>query len=229
MREIVSSRGAINARSDAFGAEATALLGVIASLQQTSVAPAVKRAADNLAKTFIAPSAGGRFSDLAERQTAVVGRVQEAVTAQAKALSAAADSIISQPAIEPTRFRAMSTAEAVLRYASDFLPSWAGAISIDLLPAVLVLILCIVHAAIRREGMPEATAATMTASDLMTALRLAREVEDTRSTSRVVAAGEVPPVQTAPAQPEPEAFVKPDWKPEENVTPLSTARGGKKD
>jgi hypothetical protein len=151
------------------------------------------------------------------------------VTAQAKALSSAADNIISQPAIEPTRFRAMSTAEAVLRYASDFLPSWAGAISIDLLPAVLVLILCIVHAAIRREGMPEATAATMTASDLMTALRLAREVEDTRSGSRLVAAAEVPPVQTAPAPPEPEAVAKPDWKPEENVTPLSTARAGKKD
>ncbi len=228
MREIVSGRGPINTRSDAFGAEATALLGVIASLQQTSVAPAVKRAADNLAKTFIAPSAGGRVGDLAERQTAVVGRVQEAVTAQAKALSAAADTIISQPAIEPTRFRAMSTAEAVLRYASDFLPSWAGAISIDLLPAVLVLILCIVHAAIRREGLPEATAATMTASDLMTALRLAREVEDTRTTSRVVV-DEVPPVQTAPVRAEPEFTAKSDWTPDENVTPLSTLRGGKKE
>jgi hypothetical protein len=229
MREIVSGRGPINVRSDAFGTEATALLGVIASLQQTSVAPAVKRAADNLAKTFIAPSAGGRFNDLAERQTAVVGRVQEAMTAQAKALSDAADKIISQPAIEPTRYRAMSTAEAVLRYASDFLPSWAGAISIDLLPAVLVLILCIVHAAIRREGMPEATAATMTASDLMTALRLAREVEETRSTSRVIDAGAVPPVQPPSVQPESDAASQPDWKTEENVTPLATLRAGKKD
>jgi hypothetical protein len=229
MREIVSSRGPINTRSDAFGAEATALHGIIASLQQTSVAPAVKRAADNLAKTFIAPSAGGRFSDLAERQTAVVGRVQEAVTAQAKALSAAAETIISQPAIEPTRFRAMSTAEAVLRYASDFLPSWAGAISIDLLPAVLVLILCIVHAAIRREGMPEVTAATMTASDLMTALRLAREVEDTRLRVRAVESHELPPAQTAPVQPESETASKADWRPEENVTPLTTLRAGKKD
>jgi uncharacterized membrane protein YedE/YeeE len=236
MREIVSSRGPILPRSDAFASEATALQGVIASLQQTSVAPAVKRAADNLSKTFIAPAAGGRFGDLAERQTAVVGRVQEAVTAQAKTLSDAADQIISQPPVEPTRFRAMSTAEAVLRYASEFLPSWAGAISIDLLPAVLVLILCIVHAAIRREGMPEATAGSMTASDLMTALRLAREVEEAKTAPRPAAISETALRQEPDSlQPEPpktegiEQPSRPDWKPEENVTPLSSARAGKKD
>ena len=43
--------------------------------------------------------------------------------------------------VEPQRFQSLSTAEAVLRYAADFIPSWAGAISIDLMPAVLVLIL----------------------------------------------------------------------------------------
>jgi hypothetical protein len=69
----------------------------------------------------------------------------------------------------------------VLRYASDFIPSWAGAISIDLMPAVLVLILCVVHAAIRREGAPVANADTLTAADLITALRLARTVDSMRT------------------------------------------------
>ena len=91
------SRGPINARSDAFGTEAMALMGMIASLQQTSVAPAVKRAADGLASGFIAPAAGGR-GDLAERQTSVVGKVEGAVAAQAAALSAAADKILQVPA-----------------------------------------------------------------------------------------------------------------------------------
>jgi hypothetical protein len=124
----------------------------------------------------------------------------------------------------------------VLRYASDFLPSWAGAISIDLLPAVLVIILCIVHAAIRREGMPEATAASMTASDLMTALRLAREVEEAKTAPRVVAVEETAPrEEQVSLQPEAsraeiaEQPSKSDWKPEENVTPLSSARASKKD
>ena len=85
MRELVSSRGPINERSDAFGAEAMSLMGVIAALQQTSVAPAVKRAADGLAAGFIAPAAGGR-GDLGDRQTSVVGKVESAVAAQSAAL-----------------------------------------------------------------------------------------------------------------------------------------------
>src|SRR4030088_1265308 len=67
MRELVSDRGPIAARSDAFSAESLALMGVIANLQQTSVAPAVKRAATSLASGFIAPAAGGRTADLAGR------------------------------------------------------------------------------------------------------------------------------------------------------------------
>src|SRR3984957_9925170 len=54
MRALVSDRGPINERSDAFGKEAMSLMGVIAKLQQTSVAPAVKRAADGLVSGFIA-------------------------------------------------------------------------------------------------------------------------------------------------------------------------------
>jgi hypothetical protein len=64
MRELVSSRGPVGPRSDAFGTEATALLGIIASLQQTSVASSVQRTADDLAAGFIAPAAGGRSADL---------------------------------------------------------------------------------------------------------------------------------------------------------------------
>jgi hypothetical protein len=45
----------------------------------------------------------------------------------------------------------------------------------------------------------------------------------------VVDAGAVPPVQPTPAQPETDAASQPDWKTEENVTPLATLRAGKKD
>ena len=57
MRELISERGPISARSDAFATESLALTGVIANLQQTSVAPAVKRAATSLSSGFIAPAA----------------------------------------------------------------------------------------------------------------------------------------------------------------------------
>jgi hypothetical protein len=204
MRELVSDRGPINARSDAFGKEAMGLMGVIAKLQQTSVAPSVKRAADGLVSGFIAPVAGGR-GDLAERQTNVVGRVEQAVGAQAKALSDAANKILDTPPVIPARFQPLSTAEAVVRYAGDFLPSWAGAISIDLMPAVLVLIFCVVQANIRREHEP-AAADTMTAAQVIAALRLARDVEAAHIAANV-----------APLQP----------AAEENVTPIASARGKK--
>jgi hypothetical protein len=217
MRELISDRGPINARSDAFAREAMSLMGVIAALQQTSVAPAVKRAADGLVSGFIAPAAGGRSLDLADRQTAVVGKVEQSVAAQAAALSNAADKILAQPAIEPERFQSLSTAEAVLRDAGDFVPSWAGAISIDLMPAVLVLIFCVVQANIRREGDPVAGAGTITAADMMMALRLAREVEQTSALQRRTAPDAVPGTE-APLAPS-----------DENVTALARMRAGKKD
>ena len=221
MRELVSDRGPINTRSDAFGKEAMGLMGIIAKLQQTSVAPSVKRAADGLISGFIAPAAGGR-GDLAERQTSVVGKVEQAVDAQAKALSAAADKILDTPPVEPQRFQALSTAEAVVRYAGDFLPSWAGAISIDLLPAVLVLILCVVEGSIRRTDEP-AAADSMTAGQMLAALRLARDIERTHAELNPEPPVRREPDVDAPLQP---AAVKPD---DENVTALATARAVKKE
>ena len=214
MRELISDRGPIATRSDAFASESLALMGVIANLQQTSVAPSVKRAADSLKSGFIAPAAGGR-GDLGDRQTAVVGKVENSIALQAASLSDAADKILAMPKIEPARFQTLNPAEAVLRYAGDFIPSWAGAISIDLMPAVLVLILCVVHAAIRREGLPQASASSMTAGELMAALQMAREIEVERHAKPVEAKPD-----NAPAE---ESAVAED----ENVTPLSSARQNK--
>jgi hypothetical protein len=102
----------------------------------------------------------------------------------------------------------------VLRYAGDFIPSWAGAISIDLMPAVLVLILCVVHAAIRREGLPAFSASDMTAGELVAALQMAREIEETRRVAPVEA------VEISADSLEPGAAPAVD----ENVTSLSSAR-----
>jgi hypothetical protein len=216
MRELISDRGPIAARSDAFASESLALMGVIANLQQTSVAPAVKRAATSLSSGFIAPAAGGRTADLADRQTAVVGKVESSIGAQAASLSDAADKILAMPRVEPIRFQTLSPAEAVLRYAGDFIPSWAGAISIDLMPAVLVLILCVVHAAIRREGIPAVSASNMTAGELIAALQMAREVGDPRKAEP----GERPSEAKADGKP----LAKPAATVDENITSLAPAR-----
>ena len=224
MRELISDRGPISARSDALASESLALMGVIANLQQTSVAPAVKRAAASLSSGFIAPAAGGRTSDLADRQTAVVGKVENSIAAQAQSLAGAADKILATPRVEPMRFQTLSPAEAVLRYAGDFIPSWAGAISIDLMPAVLVLILCVVHATIRSEGPPVFSASDMTAGQLVAAMQMAREVDEAR---RSVPGEAAPDAMTDPVVREekaaPDAVTDP-VVPDENVKSLSSAR-----
>jgi len=172
MRQIVSSTGPIEPRRNGFAEESVALTGVIAGLNQTSIAPAVKRAAEDLSRSFIAPVADGSSASLAARQTEIVGNVERSIREQSKALSAAADEILKRPRAVPVRFTPLSTPEAVLLYAADFLPSWAGAISIDLLPAVLILILCIVQAVIRREEGDDHEDQTVTAADMRRAMRV---------------------------------------------------------
>jgi hypothetical protein len=176
MRELVSTPGDIEPRSDQFSSEAVQLTAVIAALQQTSVAPSVKRAAADLSAGFIAPVADGRSADLALRQDQVMETVRSSVGAQSAALSAAADEILAQPPVEQRRFVPLSSAEAVIRYWSDFVPSWAGAISIDLLPVVLVLVLMVVHDAMRREAEAIDEAETVTAAEMLRALSLYRQL-----------------------------------------------------
>jgi hypothetical protein len=178
MRSLVSATGAVEERTNAFAAETVGLTGTIADLQQTSIAPAVKRTAEDLYKTFIAPAADGRSGDLADRQNQVVGKVEQAIKLQSSALSTAADEILARPTVVPVRFVPLSTAEAVLQYAGDFLPSWAGAISLDLMPGVLIFIHVIVHAAIRREEGADREEDNVSAGDVMRAVRIYHAMRD---------------------------------------------------
>ncbi len=123
-------------------------------------------------------SASSRRSPTAIRPISPAGRMQvmatirTSVEAQSKALSDAAAEILAQPKVAERRYVPLSSAEAVLRYAGDFIPSWAGAISIDLLPAVLVGVMCVVHAAMRRGEDDMEDADRITAGDMLRALDL---------------------------------------------------------
>jgi len=221
MRELVSDSGEIGPRSDQFAAESVQLNAVITSLQETDVAPSVKRAAADLAAGFIAPVADGSSTDLQSRQDTVMGTVRESVAAQSSQLAAAADEILKQPKVEPHRFVPLSSAEAVLRYWSDFIPSWAGAISIDLLPVVLVLVLMIVYDAMRRETEHLEEADTVTAAEMLRSMELYRQLTGQPlaepAEAIVVAEAQTPPAPIVePVPPAPTA--------DATVTPLDSAR-----
>lgn len=212
MRGLVSAPGAIELRSDQFAAESVALAGVIASLEQTSIASSVSRAAADLSVGFIAPVADGSSADLAGRQDRVMSTIRASVAAQSKALSDAAAEILAQPKVEDRRYVPLTSAEAVLRYAGDFIPSWAGAISIDLLPAVLVGIMAVVHAAMRRGEDLLDDADRITAGDLLRSMELSEALQARR---RSVETTEIVIERRAEAEPE---VLRPAA---ENVTPLS--------
>jgi hypothetical protein len=177
MRTLVSAPGAIDPRADQFAAEVVALTGVISSIEQTSIAPSVKRAAEDLSLGFIAPVADGREAELVNRQDQVMETIRSSVAAQSKVLSQAADQILSRAPVAERRFVPLSSAEAVLRYASDFIPSWAGAISIDLLPGVLVLMLSVAHGALRRQEQSLPFAERITAAELLEAIEVQRAMQ----------------------------------------------------
>ncbi|WP_224704039.1 hypothetical protein [Devosia aquimaris] len=220
MRELVSTPGAIEPRSDSFQAEAVQLSAVIAALQQTDIAASVKRAAADLSAGFIAPVANGQTADLANRQDQVMETVRNSVAAQSAALSAAADEILATPAVEQRRFVPLSSAEAVLRYWSDFIPSWAGAISIDLLPVVLVLVLMIVNDAMRRDSESMVEAENITAAEMLRAMRMYRQME---------AAGIDVETGRPRAEPLPEPAPQTDVQPEAPLSQTPAATTGQAD
>ena len=216
MRSLVSGAGPVQPRADAFAEQTVLLAGVISSLEQTSIAPSVARAAADLSVGFIAPVAGGGTADLAGRQNQVMDTIRGSVAAQSEALSAAAAEILAQPKVEERRFVPLSAAEAVILYAGSFLPSWAGAISIDLLPGVLVAILAVVYAAIRRGEDQMDDAERLSAADLLRSI----EIHE-RLIARRAAVTQAEGATTSDQLPGTERAAPPLVG--ENVTPLTVA------
>jgi len=108
MRALVSAPGVVEPRADKFSSEAVALTGVITSLQQTSIAPSIRRAADDLSLGFIAPIPDGGEQDLVTRQDRVMETIRTSVAAQSKVLSDAADEILSRAPVAERRFVPLS-------------------------------------------------------------------------------------------------------------------------
>ena len=177
MRALTVAPGPVEDRAVEFSEEAVRLAGVITTLRQLSVAPLVDRAARDLAQSVVLPrldagDAGGQAA-----QQATIASLLDVVGQRAATLQAAAAEVL---AIEPAPdvvYVPISTADAVILYAGNFAPSWAGAIAIDLLPAVLVLIVAIAQAAVRTGRDPAEPEDAMTVAELRAALRALREVE----------------------------------------------------
>ena len=181
MRALTVEPGPVEARSLQFSEASVRLAGVITRLRQLSVAPLVARAAQDLSASVVVPQLDGATAETRAGQQATIGSVLDVLGQRAETLRQAAEQVIARPDPQETTYTPISTADAVIRYAGDFVPSWAGAIAIDLLPAVLVLILAVAHSAIRcGRGGSAGSADSLTLAELRAAVGALREIEDTR-------------------------------------------------
>ncbi|QJF49666.1 hypothetical protein [Roseobacter ponti] len=179
MRSLTVEPGPIETRSVQFSEEAVRLAGVITQLRQLSVAPLVSRAAQDLSASVVLPELDGRTAENRAGQQSTITSVLDVLGQRADTLRVAAEGVIAMQPAADTIYTPISTADAVIRYAGNFVPSWAGAIAIDLLPAVLVFILAITQAAIRGGKAPVGGGETLTLAELRAAMRAMRDMEAT--------------------------------------------------
>jgi hypothetical protein len=177
MRELTVAPGNVQQRSVIFAEESVRLAGLIAGLRQLSVAPVVDRAARDLAASVVLPELDGSTDSIRGTQASTIDSVLQLLGQRAQSLQAAAQEVMALPPAEETTYQPISAADAVLRYAGDFIPSWAGAIAIDLLPAVLVFMMMVAQTAIRADRSVVDPEETMTLGELRAAIAVLREIE----------------------------------------------------
>ncbi|SLN58905.1 hypothetical protein AQS8620_02607 [Aquimixticola soesokkakensis] len=200
LRALTVAQGAVEDRSVEFSEQAVRLAGLIAQLRQLSVAPLVERAANDLAQSVVLPELDGTSAGTQAAQASTIESVLDVVGKRATTLRQAAQEVMSlTPPIEVS-YTPISAADAVIRYARNFVPSWAGAIAIDLLPAVLVFILMVTQAAIRSGRAPLPLENTLTLAEMRGALAAMRDMEADLVRSREIER-RAPPV-TSPQPPQ---------------------------
>jgi hypothetical protein len=203
MRALTVGQGPVEARSVEFSEESVRLAGLIAQLRQLSVAPLVDRAAQDLAASVVLPELDGRTAEVRVSQESTIQSVLTVLGQRAETLRGAAQAVMAMPAPAETAYNPISTADAVIIYAGNFVPSWAGAIAIDLLPAVLVFILMVTQAAIRSSRDPVPLAERMTLSEMRAAVLALREIESDEQEAAPRAPGEAAQALRGPAEAQP--------------------------
>ncbi|MEO1379435.1 MAG: hypothetical protein AAFU69_03655, partial [Pseudomonadota bacterium] len=177
MRALTVERGAVEARTVEFSEAAVRLQGLITQMRQLSVAPLVERAAQDLAASVVLPELDSSTAEGRSDQAATITSVLEVLGQRATTLETAAKEVAALPPAPEVTYTPISSADAVILYARNFVPSWAGAIAIDLLPAVLVLILAITQGVIRYNRDGAEIEDTMTLAELRVALAAAKEMD----------------------------------------------------
>jgi hypothetical protein len=121
----------------------------LANLLATSPRQMVERTATHLEKEIIRPVLNVNI-EVAIKQEAALATIQAALAETQFKLSHAAELVGDETKVRPPVYEPLNAITAVFHYADDFVPSWAGAVAIDILPGV-ILIYCIIAMSLIRE------------------------------------------------------------------------------
>ncbi len=177
MRALTVGPGPVDQRSVGFAEESVRLAGVIENLNQSSVASLVASAAEDLPASVVLPGLDGGSSAIREAQSSTIRSVLNALDQRSQTLRKAADKVLEIEPPQETAYNPISSADAVIKYAGSFVPAWAGAVAIDLLPAVLVFVVAVAQASIRRGRDGLSVEETLTLADLKAAINAMKDVE----------------------------------------------------
>ncbi|MBS0126648.1 hypothetical protein [Thetidibacter halocola] len=180
MRALTVEPGNVEARSVEFSEAAVRLQGLITRLRQLSVGTLVERAAQDLSASVVLPELDASTEESRANQSITIDSVLAVLATRATTLERAAQAVQDMAPAPEVNYTPLSSADAVILYARNFVPSWAGAIAIDLLPGVLVFILAVTQSAIRQGREGAGVEDTLTLAELRAAMAAFDEIERAR-------------------------------------------------
>ncbi len=123
MRALTVEPGAVEPRSVEFSELAVELQGLITQLRQLSVAPLVERAAQDLAASVVLPELDGATEQNRGDQAATITSVLDVLVRRAATLENAARDVRTLAPPPEVSYAPISSADAVILYAGNFVPS----------------------------------------------------------------------------------------------------------
>ncbi|RCK43666.1 hypothetical protein TH25_21190 [Thalassospira profundimaris] len=141
MEGAITGNDAIETRRSAFSAEAAKvakIVGELGSGELTDVIARTMRGLEGGTGLFSTSISNGR---LAKAQNAALQRISDELAQTGERIAKAADAIGKADRIEVEAFERIGVAKAVVLYAGELLPYWAGGMGLDLMPVVLIMLL----------------------------------------------------------------------------------------
>ncbi len=144
LRAVLGSAQSAAKRMDGFAGEANHLRALLAELAAQDLAGSVARKAVFLPETMGSRALSRRSKRVAKAQGSSLEAIRQDLASTGEALARAAQDIASLPEVAAPVFERPSVVTAVLHYSGSFVPYWAGGVSLDLLPTLLILFLMLV-------------------------------------------------------------------------------------